>query len=621
MANEESVKSLQAQIAAMAKTIAEKDKTHKQEIAEKDKTHKQEIAEKDKTIAEKDKTIAERSLRHLITNAFTYVDRTNSKPHCASKTHRKSKLIASNINVKEFPDEAWNASYTSPTDEKEFNVDSETMVVDPAVRILQALIVGLGLKQLVYVSSNRVVAGVELDIVLLYGSQRIPFAAIEVKKPGYEGFDDNIIFQGEDGNDTQAGVTTGQHLDQLNAIRLFGFQSVFGMITNGSKWMLTSTTKVIEEVPDWDYDLGKVLRTNEPVPNDTSPEQNLIYLIEPPVVRIPILAAAAVSVSEEEGLQKTKDSMEEDSMKEDSMEEDSTEEESSESANGRVLYASQVVHITKNAEGVVSGENVVQLIAEFLRLACGSFSKVTPKSVGNSLESCRVLHIEHPELCCFQKKTFTQGVQPGKYLLDKCKLIYLVTSIGRGQHGDCCLGLSEDGTSCCAVKFFLKLKDDVPILQLATQELENWKKVYGNDKDLPACRVGKLPNGGCYLCMPYLKPILISKRLEETENVEEALRRFAKSGYKHNDIRWRHFGGWNDKLFMCDLGDIEKLETEDADAWIAESLRCLEGKRIATEKHNSTPTKNMPLASSTVNGTEAASPVSKLQAVSKRKRV
>jgi hypothetical protein len=639
MANEESnMESIQAQLAALQLEIAEKDKTHKHEIAEKDKTHKHEIAEKDNAIAEKDKThkqeiaekdnaiaekdntIAERSLRRLKANAFTCLDRTSSVPHCASETHKKSKLIKSTINVKKFPDEAWNAPFTSQTDKEEFSVDSESMVVELAVRILQALIVGLGLKEQVYVSTNRVVAGVELDIVLLFGSQRIPFAAIEVKKPGRFNFDDGTIFQGEGGTAKEAGVTTGQHLDQLNAIRLFGFQSVFGMITNGNKWMLTSTTEVIEEVPDWDgdCDLGKVLRTIEPVPNDTSPEQNNVHLLEAPVVLIPISAAA----SEEEGSPKTEDSMEEVSMEEDSMKEDSMKEESSESANDRVLYASQVVDIEKKARGVVSMENVVQLIAEFLRLACGSFSKRTSKVVGNSFESCRVLDITCPQRCSFEKRTFNEGVVSGSYLFAnaKCKLIYLVTSIGRGQHGDCCLGLSGDGKSYCAVKFFLKLKDNDPT-KLATQELENWKTVYGNDKDLPLCRVGKLPNRGGYLCMPYLKPIPISERDKETKNVEEALRRFANCGYKHNDVRWRHFGWWKKKLFMCDLGNIEKLKTKDKDTWITESLLCLKDTRIATEKHNSTDTKNKPLASSTENGTEAASPVTKVQAAPKRKRV
>jgi hypothetical protein len=406
---------LRLEAAALKQEISDIDKT----IADKDKT----IADKDKTIADEDKTIAERSLRVLKTKAFVFVDRTDSEPHCASKTHSKSKLIETNIELKEFPDKVWDAAYMTPTKQKEFSVDSETMIVEQAVHILQALIDGLGLGELVYVSTNTIVAGVELGIVLLFGSQRIPFGVIEVKKSGKEGFDHKHIFQGEDSPvaaSTKAGVTTGQHLDQLNAIGLFGFKSVFGMITNGNKWMITSTTAFSEEDPGRDWNLDSVLRTREPAPNDTLPEQNLLFLAESPMVRIPISAAAAVS--EEECSRKTEDSMEESSVK---SELDDTSEDD------RVLYASQVVDI-KEIAGAVSGKSVVQLIAEFLRLACESFSTITPKTIGNSMASCRVLDINASRRCSFKKKMFSKGAQPGKYLLDTCKIIYLVASIGRG---------------------------------------------------------------------------------------------------------------------------------------------------------------------------------------------
>jgi hypothetical protein len=164
-----------------------------------------------------------------------------------------------------------------------------------------------------------------------------------------------------------------------------------------------------------------VLRTNEPMPNDTSPEQNFLFLAESPTVRIPISAAAAVS--EEECSRKTEDSIAEESSVKSEL--DGTSEDD------RVLYASQVVDI-KEIAGVVSGESVVQLIAEFLRLACESFSNITPKAIGNSMESCRVLDVNASRRCSFKKKMFSKGAQPGKYLLDTCKIIYLVASIGRG---------------------------------------------------------------------------------------------------------------------------------------------------------------------------------------------
>jgi hypothetical protein len=143
------------------------------------------------------------------------------------------------------------------------------------------------------------------------------------------------------------------------------------------------------------------------------------------------------------------------------------------------------------------------------------------------------------------------------------------------------LGLSGEGNGCCAVKFFLRRDDRNPRV-LADKELENWTKVYG--KVLPACRVGKLPNNAGYLCMPYLQPIPRNQRLQEMNNVKEALKSFAESGYKHNDIRWRHFGSYEGKMYLCDLGHIEELTEADSETWIEESLRLLEKKRIETEE-------------------------------------
>jgi hypothetical protein len=184
--------------------------------------------------------LKERSLRVLKTDPFVFVDQTASEPRCAFKTHNKSKLESTVVALEAFPDEVWDAPYIRAVEKKEVTVDSEVMIVARVVEIMQALIVGLGLKDLVDVATKRVLAGVELDIVLLFGSERIPFATIEVKEC------DNI-FKGEHDFSRKlpnAGYTTGQHLDQLNAIGLFGFQPVFGMITNGNKWMLTSTTNL-----------------------------------------------------------------------------------------------------------------------------------------------------------------------------------------------------------------------------------------------------------------------------------------------------------------------------------------------------------------------------------------
>jgi hypothetical protein len=123
--------------------------------------------------------------------------------------------------------------------------------------------------------------------------------------------------------------------------------------------------------------------------------------------------------------------------------------------------------------------------------------------------------------------------------------------------------------------------------------------------------------------MPYLTPILVEQRVAELDNMEKALKRFAESGYKHNDIRWRHFGSWNGALYLCDLGDIEKVENdEEAAAWVAASMRELRGRMVANGENHSIIPKTTQLASSneseTVTGTPGTS--SEGPSASKRKR-
>ena len=113
--------------------------------------------------------LAERSLLALKTSGIVFVDRTATIPHCALDTHARSKLKSTVVKLQAFPDKVWGAPYTLPVEKKGVSVDSEAMVVSRVVEIIQALIVGLGLQELVQVATHRTVAGVELDVVLLFG--------------------------------------------------------------------------------------------------------------------------------------------------------------------------------------------------------------------------------------------------------------------------------------------------------------------------------------------------------------------------------------------------------------------------------------------------------------------
>jgi len=133
-------------------------------------------------------------------------------------------------------------------------------------------------------------------------------------------------------------------------------------------------------------------------------------------------------------------------------------------------------------------------------------------------------------------------------------------------------------------------------VDLANKEYKNWKNIYGNPGyGPPMCRQLKLLEGRC-LVMPYLKPIpesrrvdLLKKRRGEGESIKETLRNFAKSGYKHEDVKWRHFGLWKDKIFLLDLGKVAKVEKNDIDSWVDETLEKLR-KKAGKPETQVTPT-------------------------------
>merc|ERR1711862_447934 len=111
----------------------------------------------------------------------------------------------------------------------------------------------------------------------------------------------------------------------------------------------------------------------------------------------------------------------------------------------------------------------------------------------------------------------------------------------------------------------------------AETEKKNWHAIY---TELPKAMVVKLPQiddsskgqDAC-LCMPYLIPIESQKRQTEDIRVliKTCLKEFAKRQYHHNEVKWRHLGffgiGKSRKLYLCDLSNLKKRDTESDDEW------------------------------------------------------
>jgi hypothetical protein len=201
-----------------------------------------EIANRDRELAKRDRELAKRSLSGLKSRPISFVDRTNSDPHIYRGTHAPAKTTTRNIELSsvELPDSIWQAPYTR-SHENEVSIDSEAIVISQITSILGAVLDGMGIRDLVSIATHRTVAGIECDIVLLYGSQRIPFSVIEVKKPGTQQFEKIIFSSSSDDAVIDAGIVAGQHFDQLCALECMGYTSLFGMITNGNKWMVCTT--------------------------------------------------------------------------------------------------------------------------------------------------------------------------------------------------------------------------------------------------------------------------------------------------------------------------------------------------------------------------------------------
>ena len=261
-------------------------------------------------------------------------------------------------------------------------------------------------------------------------------------------------------------------------------------------------------------------------------------------------------------------------------------QDTSSSDVNRCLNVSQLV---KSSES----EHLIKLIAVFIRMACQPLreKKTKPRL---SKASCRVLNLNinhHGKQkggdmrCSFQKHCWKSIDLSSTVNFDKEKEIYLVYHLGGGQNGDCCLALTRNGKQSCAVKFFFEKATGY---QHAGAELKNWKEVYPSMK----CHVGELPNNDGYLCMPYLTPVRAAERqmLLDNGEVKKALEQFSASGFLHKAVVWRHIGWFKGKLYLLDLGDIERCATQERRRkWIDDSLQHLKGRVTMTPVNGSKP--------------------------------
>jgi hypothetical protein len=492
-------------------------------------------------------------------------DRTNSEPHHTPENHKPADTEESDIiPALPLPPEFWKATLWARAPEKMISCDSEQRAQKQVETILESVIQGLGLDKVIEVVSNRMIGGIECDVLLVYRNNRMPFAGIEVKKPSNVPRCNRLVFFGKESGATRSkSAVAGQNWNQLHAIGMFGFKKVFGMITNGNYWRLTCSDEIdpnfLQEDKVASIVSGIKAKEKSGTDNDEGEGgEGVSPLSTSPQQQIPELASKQSSAKEFK------------------------------------LYMSPVVPAMRdtgktNIQDVNdAGEKIVSLMATFVLNSCSELLDLLEvESVGKAVYQtgmpCRVLN-DKIETFAFQSISPTK-LKLSAFLNATIKNIYLVKRLGSGANGDCCLGISATGAHTCAVKFMngpCSATGD-----LVKRELQNWINVYGakDTKDdvrkanLPPCRVQTLlGNNSSSLVMPVLTPIYSRERetLLVNGHIAATLVHFAASGFLHRDIKWRHFGYFNGTLYMCDMGDVSpESQGESRDSWVEESLRTL----------------------------------------------
>ena len=166
-----------------------------------------------------------------------------------------------------------------------------------------------------------------------------------------------------------------------------------------------------------------------------------------------------------------------------------------------------------------------------------------------------------------------------------------------GDRANVCLGTSEDGGSCCAVKFYHANEADEQ-RALAEDECKNWETAYRRQACFAMAYALDVAGGHC-LVMPYLHPVKPEERLRllDSGEIRNALEAFAESGFIHVEMQWRHIHIWRGKeesrIFIIDLENwsLKRCTNEVVvGKWIKRSIKHL--RKTAKTKRKKNKQKN-----------------------------
>lgn len=530
---------------------------------EKLRSSEEKLRSREEKLRSREEKLRQRSLAALFEEKRVLSNRTDSHPHVKKLKHSPAEIKRVQYNFNDDIFIPTDSEYTIPHD---MSVESETDVQRFIIGILESILRAIA-KDVTAVQ-NRRITGVECDILLLHGKNRIPFAAVEIKKNGAKEFVEAIFEDGEEVDEQLRGKVQGEHLNQLEVIQFFGFGKVFGAISDGNHSMITCTASFSpEDFPSSD-EMSSKKRSAESMNEGSkkkSPGKAVKFHQKPTGL----------------GLMKhlrprTKPS--------------------------KLLYCSGYADCEKDGGWVPT----VKLLTHLVRLAVKT---VDPDRFCREIElgtnlPARVIKLsDNSDVFAHSTVKFDKKPDLWACLLRKKDVgeILLFKNLGLGANGDCCLATTRCRNWFCAVKFFAE-RDSA--LECATKEQLRWNTIYN---ELPQSRVVTFPtttvseNGDntdktdACLCMPYLIPIDDDEARQNALNdgsIRDCLVEFAAKGYLHNEVKWRHLGLFRSqsksqsasatKVYFCDHGNLRERKEEESNAcWESLSIEWMENSMTA----------------------------------------
>ena len=599
----EKYESLRADIEAMLGV--DTDLKKKDDIIEKQDT---DLKKKDDIIEKQDTELREVRLVSVKKLFPVLSDTTGSKPYFP-KNHEHADITPREVNMddvnclNQLLPGLWNAKFIQEARTCDCEIEAQHLDVE----LLRSVLKGMKADHLLEVVQNRTLAGAECDIVLCYRPIRLPVSPVEIKKPGTCANERKIVFEGvkqkgKNGKKRKKAATkklvnrvAGESFDQMKAIELFGYPTVTGMISTGNQRRLVGLIQsendeggqtpivlqhALEKFQQFLNDQNSKLQT---LPDSKANGDTDVKYDSP--------EGKVVVFEKDNNLQEVK----------------------------RNIWGGDCVPLdnenlrARDFEEVVkkSGEKIVAAVVLFVAISCSNLHDYlleNPDIASGQVTvkqkmPCRILGGKTTgDANDKQEGVFNFGstqikkLELGKFCLEK-DVIMVIRHLGMGEYGNVCLGVSCQGSRTCAVKFYHNKKYRK---EFAEAEEKNWNTIYGDDPRIPRPFTREVAEGVCFI-MPYLYAISVSDRPKHLTDgsIESALRSFAKSGFVHNDIKWRHIRRLSVKsekgdrkraqkaeniIRLIDLGEesLEKLSEsnneEYIEDWIKKSITTLRNR-------------------------------------------